>query len=44
MSVFEKTKKRAEVLVNITDDFDFNRSEGVRDSVAEQLTSLGRKA
>ena len=44
MSVFEKTKI-AEVLVNITDDFDFNRSEGVRDSVAEQqLTSLGRKA
>ena len=43
MSVFEKTKI-AEVLVNITDDFDFNRSEGGRDSVAEQLTSLGRKA
>ena len=41
---YDEKTKIAEVLVNITDDFDFNRSEGVRDSVAEQLTSLARKA
>ena len=41
---YDEKTKIAEVLVNITDDFDFNRSEGIRDSIAEQLTSLGRKA
>ena len=41
---YDSDTKKATVSVKITDNFDFNKGSGIRNSDAEKLTSLGRKA